>query len=154
MIQATILIIDDEPVFNDLVEIMLLRAGFLALKSDNGADGLHLATAKRPDLVLLDDMMPGMHGYEVLAAIKARQLPTRAIMMTAQTISPDLIVVLIRAGACDFIQKPFSQDELVAAIRRALATESTIVGDPIPIVEKLLDALEEERRGISDERVD
>ncbi|HEC35322.1 MAG TPA: response regulator [Anaerolineae bacterium] len=141
MTQGKILVVDDDPEILDLMELILSRENFTVLKAVGGAEGLRLATEEHPDLVLLDIMMPDIDGYEVLEKIKERQIPTRVIMVTAYFGSLLNVIRFIRAGACNYILKPFGPRELVNAVKRALALESTInlnVSDPAPIVEELV----------------
>lgn len=143
----TILAVDDEPDMLDLIAFILQERGYKVLKGVGGAEGLRLATEQKPDLVLLDIMMPDIDGFEVLQQIKERGIPTRVIMVTVKFVSLRYVISYIRAGACDYILKPFSPKELLDAVARALELESTInlrmVHDTTPIINALIVQAEE-----------
>ncbi|HVN94938.1 MAG TPA: response regulator transcription factor [Syntrophorhabdaceae bacterium] len=116
-----ILVVDDEKDILDLVSVNLEREGFKVITADNGEDALDLVKSKKPDLVVLDLMLPGIHGLEVCRQI--RGAPEHAglpiLILSAKGTEVDRIVGL-EMGADDYITKPFSVGELVARIRAAL----------------------------------
>jgi DNA-binding response OmpR family regulator len=122
-----ILIIDDDPTFLDLLSQYLRDAGFEVLGAPNGADGLRLVYARRPDLVLLDVMLPGMDGWETCARLREMtDLPV--IMVTAKSNEADKLRGF-RLGVDDYVTKPFSFAELVARIQAILARSASPDGD-------------------------
>jgi two-component system phosphate regulon response regulator PhoB len=116
-----ILVIEDDP---DIVEVLvynLTREGYEVVAAESGEDGLSLARAHTPDLVLLDLMLPGMEGLQVCRALKndpaTRGVPV--IMLTAKTEDADIVTGL-EMGADDYITKPFSPRVLTARVRAVL----------------------------------
>lgn len=122
--QKTVLVVEDERDLLDLIEYNLRQAGFRVLRASDGVEGLHLAQRERPDLVILDLMLPKMDGKEVCRRIRQGQ-ETRSMpvmMVTAKSEEVDRIIGF-EIGADDYITKPFSIRELVlrveAILRRA-----------------------------------
>ena len=113
-----VLVIDDQPMNVRLVSLLLTSAGYTVALAMSGAEGLMLARSLRPDVVLLDMLMPGMDGFQVLAAIRAddggETVPV--ILLTADN---DRAVMerAFDAGATDFISKPFVSQELLSRVR-------------------------------------
>ena len=116
-----ILIVDDEPVNLQILANHLSVERYQVLQAINGDEALELARKEKPDLVLLDVMMPRMNGYEVCEAIRSDYpaAETPVIMLTARNQVSDLVQGL-DAGANDYIAKPFNKDELLARIRTHL----------------------------------
>jgi two-component system, OmpR family, alkaline phosphatase synthesis response regulator PhoP len=115
-----ILAVDDEPDVLRLVEIKLKKAGFDVLTARDGEEGMRKALAEKPDVVLLDVMMPKMDGYTAAQQIKASADPTPiVIMLTAKGQEADVVRGL-KGGADDYVVKPFSPRELIARINVAL----------------------------------
>ncbi len=112
-----ILIIDDEPGIVRLVSAYLKPEGYEVLTAADGNAGLKAARAFKPDLILLDVMLPGMDGIELLSRLR-RESEVYVIMLTARTEETDKIVGL-SVGADDYVTKPFSPRELVARIKSA-----------------------------------
>ena len=113
-----ILIIEDEEKIARFVELELTYEGYDVEKAFNGRDGLALATTHPVDLILLDILLPGLNGMEVLRRIrKASDLPV--IMLTARDAVVDKVTGL-DGGADDYITKPFAIEELLARIRAVL----------------------------------
>ena len=112
---ATILIVEDEKSIIDMMAFNLKREGYQVLTAMDGTEGLEKALTQQPDLVLLDVMLPGMDGFEVLHGIREKsQVPV--IMVTAREEERDKIMGL-ENGADDYVTKPFSIKELSARIK-------------------------------------
>lgn len=113
-----ILVVDDEPAIVRLVRVKLEADGYAVLTASRGEEALELVESDRPDLVILDLMMPDMDGTETLRRIRSRsQLPV--IMLTALGSDREKLKGL-EGGADDFVTKPFNPDELVARIAAVL----------------------------------
>ncbi len=121
MSQKTILVIDDEPDILEMLSYNLEKEGFIVHKSVDGEHGLKLCEHLKPDLILLDLMMPGMDGHQVCYRLKTNpdlnSIPI--VMLTAKKDETDEIVGL-KIGADDYIKKPFSPRVLVARINSVL----------------------------------
>ena len=115
---AKILVVDDEQSILDLVSAYLRQDGYEVHTATDGPGGLRAARAFKPDLVVLDVMLPGMDGLEVLAHLR-RESDVYVILLTARSEETDKIVGL-SMGADDYLAKPFSPRELVARIKAAL----------------------------------
>lgn len=137
-----ILVVDDEPDITALVAYHLAKAGYRVTTAATGADALRSARDERPDLVVLDLMLPGHSGFDVLAELRRRD-ETRdvgVLLLTARKEEPDRIKGL-SLGADDYLSKPFSPKELVlrvGAILRRLAAPPVaaggrLVGGPITL---------------------
>lgn len=113
-----ILIIDDEPSITKLVSAYLKPEGYEVFVASDGNAGLKAARAFKPDLVILDVMLPGLDGIELLSRLR-RESDVYVIMLTARTEETDKIVGL-SVGADDYVTKPFSPRELVARVKAAL----------------------------------
>ncbi len=118
----TILVVDDEPRIAKLVRDYLERAGFVVLTSSDGETALHVARAERPDLVVLDLMLPALDGLDVCRRLR-QESGVPIIMLTARVEEADRIVGL-EIGADDYVTKPFSPRELVARVRAILRRAS------------------------------
>ncbi len=125
-----ILVVDDEVDILTLLEYNLEKAGFRVAKAKEGPEAIELATKRRPDLIVLDIMLPDMEGTEVLKRLKqsgeTRHIPV--IMLTAKGEEVDRIVGL-ELGAEDYITKPFSPRELILRIKTILKRLSTTTTD-------------------------
>lgn len=121
MIGEKILIVDDEVNIVELLKFNLDNAGYNTLTADNGIDALEISKAEKPNLILLDLMLPGIDGIEVCKKIKSDPLisNTYIIMLTAKSEEVDKILGL-ELGADDYITKPFSIRELLARIKAVL----------------------------------
>lgn len=115
---SKILVIDDEPGIIKLITAYLKPEGYEVLTASDGESGLKAARAFKPDLVLLDVMLPGLDGIELLARLR-RESDVYVILLTARTEETDKVVGLT-VGADDYVTKPFSPRELVARIKAAL----------------------------------
>ena len=129
----TILIVDDAPNIVELVRLYLEGAGYATIVATDGPSAIELHRRHRPDLVVLDVMLPGMDGFEVCRAIR-READTPVIMLTARTDDIDAIVGL-ELGADDYVTKPFNPRALVARIKAILRrTDGTVrLGRPIEV---------------------
>jgi two-component system alkaline phosphatase synthesis response regulator PhoP len=126
MSNAKILVVDDEPGILNLVTAYLRREGYEYHTAEDGESALRAARAFKPDLVLLDIMLPGIDGLEVLARLR-RESNAYVILLTAKTEETDKIVGL-SVGADDYLTKPFSPRELVARIKAGLRRLSQPAG--------------------------
>ncbi len=115
---AKILVIDDEPSIVNLVTAYLKPEGYEVFTAADGNAGLKAARAYKPDLIVLDLMLPGLDGLQVLSQLR-RESNVYVILLTAKTEETDRIVGL-SVGADDYVSKPFSPRELVARIQAAL----------------------------------
>ena len=118
MANAKFLVVDDEAAIVSLVSAYLKQEGYEVLTADDGPAGLKAARAFKPDLMVLDVMLPGLDGVEVLTRLR-RESDVYVILLTARTEETDKIVGL-SVGADDYVTKPFSPRELVARIKAAL----------------------------------
>ncbi len=114
----TVLVVDDQTSVRNLVRDYLVAEGFRVATADNGRDALYVARDAKPDLVLLDIMMPEMSGYEFLQAYR-KERNTPVILLTAKVEESDKVLGL-ELGADDYVTKPFGMRELVARIRAVL----------------------------------
>ncbi len=135
-----VLVVDDEPVNQKLMEALLLTLNYEVLKASNGDEALHIVHKTDPDLILLDAMMPGMDGFEVCRRLKAHQ-STRLIpiiMLTALN-AADAKLRGIEAGADDFITKPPNRPELLARTKSLL--NAKFLNDNLASIENVLISL-------------
>jgi two-component system, OmpR family, response regulator ResD len=116
--RGSILVVDDEPVITDVVSRYLERAGYSTRVAADGFEALRLAGDATPDLVVLDLLLPGLDGLEVMRELHERRA-TRVILLTAKGEASDRIAGLQR-GADDYVVKPFSPAELVARVDAVL----------------------------------
>ena len=123
---AKILVIDDEPSIVNLVTAYLKPEGYEVHIAMDGPSGLKAARVFKPDLIILDLMLPGMDGIELLSRLR-RESEVYVIMLTARTEETDKIVGL-SVGADDYVTKPFSPRELTARVKAALRRIQTGAG--------------------------
>ena len=116
---AHILIIEDEEKLARFVELELVHEGYQVSRSGNGREGLRMAEENSYDLLLLDIMLPGLNGLEVLRRLKQEGNTVPVILLTARDAVMDKVAGL-DGGAVDYITKPFAIEELLARIRVAL----------------------------------
>ncbi len=127
---ALVLVVEDEPEIAEVLEGYLRREGFRTERALDGRQALSLIRAARPDLVLLDIMLPEMDGLEVLRRIRSNG-NTPVILVTARTENLDKLLGL-ELGADDYVTKPFSPREVVARVKAVLRrTLSAEAGKPI-----------------------
>jgi len=116
-----ILVVDDEEHIVSLIKAYLLREGYNALTATDGRSGVKLAQLEKPDLIILDIMMPGMNGYDCLRDIR-KEMQTPVIFLTAK-VDEDERVLGLELGADDYVTKPFYPRELMSRIRAVLRRE-------------------------------
>ena len=114
----TIMVVDDEMRLVSVVEAYLEQEGFRVVKASNGREALFVAREEKPDLIILDVMMPEMDGYEFIR-IHRKEKETPIILLTAKVEDDDRVIGL-ELGADDYITKPFRPRELVARVRAVL----------------------------------
>ena len=113
-----ILVVEDEPVLVEALEYSLTRQGYQVYTAGDGLVGLETARRERPDLIVLDIMLPKMDGLEVCQAVR-REMNTPILMLTARADEVDRVVGL-EMGADDYLTKPFSMRELLARVKALL----------------------------------
>lgn len=121
-----ILVIDDEPSIVNLVTAYLKPEGYEVLTASDGVSGLKAARAFKPHLIILDLMLPGMDGIELLSRLR-RESEVYVILLTAKTEETDKVIGL-SVGADDYVTKPFSPRELTARVKAALRRIQTGTG--------------------------
>ena len=115
---ATVLLVDDDPKIRELLRLYVEREGHRPLFAADGESALELAARSRPDVILLDVMLPGMDGFEVTRRLRdISQVPI--LLLTARSAEGDRIIGL-DLGADDYVVKPFSPRELMARVRALL----------------------------------
>lgn len=122
-----ILVVDDEPNLVKLLQYHLQQAGFEVITGENGAEVMEVVIAQQPDAILLDWMLPGMDGLHVCRNLRAKDIHTPVLMLTARDDEVDRILGL-EAGADDYITKPFSMREVVARVRAVLRRYASEMG--------------------------
>jgi two-component system, OmpR family, response regulator MtrA len=122
---ARILLVEDDPSIREITALGLRAAGFTVDTAADGLEGVERWRHDRPDLVLLDVMLPRLDGLQVLRAIR-REATTPVVMLTARADTIDVVVGL-ESGADDYVRKPFEMPELVARVRAALRRRDTDV---------------------------
>jgi two-component system, OmpR family, phosphate regulon response regulator PhoB len=138
-----ILVVDDEPDIVALVVYHLAKAGFRISTASNGPDALRIARQDRPALVVLDLMLPGMSGMEVLEELRADESgqDIAVLLLTARRDEPDRLKGL-SSGADDYLTKPFSPQELVLRVRnilRRMAQTQSGIADVVRVGPLLID---------------
>jgi DNA-binding response OmpR family regulator len=128
MTEKTVMVVDDDPNALDIVRTFLESRGYTVATAQNGNQALALLEDVRPDLVLLDVMMPGMDGWEVARVIKnhPKYGDTRVVMLTARSDFADKHEGL-RAGADDYMVKPIKLAELAERVERNLSIKERSV---------------------------
>ncbi len=127
-----ILIVEDEARIADFLERGLRAEGHFCVVANDGESGLSLALEGDFDLLLLDLMLPGIHGHEVCQQLRMNKINTPLIILSAMDSLEDVIAGL-RMGADDYLTKPFSFEELLARIETIMRRSSAISGEVQPI---------------------
>lgn len=115
MANIKVLVVEDDPTVREVLTTLLGFEGYLVEVADDGESGLRAAGRMRPDVVLLDIMMPGMDGYAVCRSLKADSDPPKVVMVTAKTSAEDESKGM-DAGADAYLRKPFSPIELLRVV--------------------------------------
>lgn len=113
-----ILVVDDEVSLQETLEYNLKKQGYEVFTSGDGTEGLKLAREIKPDLIILDVMLPGLDGFEICRILR-REMTTPVLMLTARDDEIDRVVGL-EVGADDYLSKPFSMRELLARVKAML----------------------------------
>jgi DNA-binding response OmpR family regulator len=139
--RGSVLVVDDEPTIAEVVSRYLERAGYTTRVAGTGPQALQMASDHRPDLVVLDLMLPGIDGLEVMRRLRQPEGPPIAtILLTAKGEESDRVIGL-RLGADDYVVKPFSPAELVARVDAVLRRVEANAGaqDPIELEDMTID---------------
>ncbi|HVM27235.1 MAG TPA: response regulator transcription factor [Mycobacteriales bacterium] len=128
---AKIVVVEDEPTIAEAVAARLRADGHEVLLASDGLEGVSLCRRERPDLVVLDLMLPGLDGYEVCRQVQAER-PVPVLVLTARGEETDVVVGL-RMGADDYVTKPFSPRELSARVDALLRRASRRPVDDAPL---------------------
>jgi two-component system phosphate regulon response regulator PhoB len=135
MADKKILVIEDEPDLVELITFNLQREGFQVTSAGTGEDGLRKVSSDKPDLIVLDIMLPGINGLDICRTLKGdietRHIPV--VMLTARNEDIDIVTGL-EIGADDYITKPFSPRVLTARIRAVLRRGVATEGSPADII--------------------
>ena len=123
-----ILVVEDDPKTSASIERYLVHAGYRVDVAANGDDGLEKARRDRPDLIVLDLMLPGISGVEICRALRESSSAVPIIMLTARAAEEDKLRGL-NLGADDYVTKPFSPRELVARVAAVLRRSGAVVED-------------------------
>jgi len=123
--EARLLVVDDEPNIRELLSASLRYAGFEVATASDGQQALALAESFRPDLLVLDVMMPGLDGFGVVRRLRHSGKHTPVLFLTARDAAEDKVSGLTLGGD-DYVTKPFSLDEVLARIRAVLRRTATM----------------------------
>jgi DNA-binding NtrC family response regulator len=115
---GTLLVVDDDPAVSLLVERLFRREGFHVVLAPDGQTGIDVATREKPDVVLLDLVLPDIDGLTVLERLK-RHLPSLPIVMLTGSLDLKTAIAATRLGAHEYLTKPFNSEELIVTVRRA-----------------------------------
>lgn len=133
------MVVDDEGALRDMIRVYLEQEGYRVVEAANGRDALYVGRHEKPDLIVLDLMMPEMNGYDFIRA-HHKEANTPIIMLTAKVEDQDKIVGL-ELGADDYVTKPFNVAELTARVRAVLrrTTKSASEPDVLRVADIVLD---------------
>ena len=132
-VARTILVVEDEKEIQDLLAHYLRKEGFTPILATDGEMAISRARKEKPDLILLDILLPKADGLEVLRAVRSDETLARTpvVMLTAKGDETDRVIGL-ELGADDYIPKPFSPREVVARIKAILRRSRGALGEPVP----------------------
>jgi len=130
--RGSVLVVDDEPTIGEVVSRYLQRAGYETRVAEDGLEALDAVAESAPDLIVLDLMLPGLDGLEVMRRVRAEDRASAIILLTAKGDESDRIIGL-RLGADDYVVKPFSPAELVARVDAVLRRVDTVGVDEPPL---------------------
>jgi len=135
----TILLVDDEAKLRDMIRMYLEQEGYHVVEASHGREALYVARNEKPDLIILDLMMPELSGYDFMR-LYSKESPTPVIMLTAKVEDQDKILGL-ELGADDYVTKPFNVRELIARVRAVLrrAQKAPIEQDLLRAADIVLD---------------
>jgi DNA-binding response OmpR family regulator len=118
-LDSNILVVEDETEIRELIALHLLRQGFKVTECDNVSDAIEQLEKKKFDVILLDWMLPGLSGMDLLGFLKDKEIDARVLMVTAKT-DPADIVQGLESGADDYLTKPFDPAILMARVRAVM----------------------------------
>lgn len=150
--KATVLIVEDEPMLSELLAMTMRAEGWTVVTADHGMVALSAAREKKPDVVIMDVMIPGIDGVEVVRRLRARQDDVPVLFLTAKDELEDKLAGL-SAGGDDYVTKPFSLEEVVlrlrAMVRRRVDGARTVDSPTLTVGDLTLNPLtyEVERAG-------
>ena len=110
--------VEDEPDTRKVVKEILESEGYKVTSYPNGEKGVAAVKKDKPDIILLDVMMPGMSGWDAFERIKKIDKKAKIAFLTVLEVSPERLAVLKKAGLSDYINKPFTATELVSRVRK------------------------------------
>ncbi|MGN7456212.1 response regulator transcription factor [Paenibacillus pasadenensis] len=134
-----VLVIEDEPTLSRLLSYNLTQEGYDVTVCDHGGEGLQAAIQRSFDLIMLDIMLPGMNGFEVLGKLRQSGIKTPVIILTARTAEEEVVQGL-KHGADDYITKPFGVAELLARVSAVLRRSGHAVADTAQPQDKVIRA--------------
>ena len=126
--RATVLVVDDDPAVRQLLEDILVSAGFEVVLADGGANLAEVVRQRHPNVVLLDEVMEPVSGLEALQALRTSGQDVPVVMLTAIG-RDDMVETALDTGADDYVTKPFSEAVLVAHLRAVLRRQRWQAGD-------------------------
>jgi len=135
---ARVLVVDDDPGLTDVLRIALRRAGYDVDTSADGEDAVRKARERRPDLIVLDVLMPGISGLAACQRIRSKDKEVGILLLTAKDAAADQIVGL-DAGADDYLVKPFTRDVLLARLRALTRRREPQQGEVLTFSDLALD---------------
>ncbi|MBI1800357.1 MAG: response regulator transcription factor [Chloroflexi bacterium] len=143
---ATVLVVDDDPKLLNMLRRTLLYEGFHVSSAANGHEALAEVQTRRPDVIVLDWMMPGMDGIAMLKQLRAANDKTMVLMLTARE-AVESRVEGLESGADDYLVKPFAPSELIARIHALLRRAAVSVhAEPLAFGDLALDPITRETR--------
>jgi two-component system, OmpR family, response regulator len=129
--EARLLVVDDEPNIVDLLATSLRFAGFEVATASYGSEALRVASSFKPDLLVLDVMMPGLDGFTVVRRLRQEGVRAPVVFLTAKDATEDKVTGLTLGGD-DYVTKPFSLEEVIARIRAVLRRFAERPADEVP----------------------